>query len=211
MGNIFKTEAKIERKDELFQIGIETLERDGWIVSRATGLGKASVRRITKGSQTLLVTIRTTQDQWIAFPQKPGGKGWVTLGDVDVVLAVSVNDREAPSEVLVHWIDAKEMQARFDRAAKARGFRPHERRPLWIPLYKEDDGGRYAGGGAGLQHKPIARVPMNTGSKPPNGTLPRIGIGSAPDDEPFTIAVAKRRLAHALGVPESNIKISVEW
>ena len=210
MGDIFKKEGKLERKDQLLRIGIETLERDGWVVSKATGLGKASVRRITKGSETLLVTIRTTQDQWIAFPQKPGGKGWITLGDVDVVLAVSVNDREAPTEVWVHWIDAKEMRDRFDRAAKARGFRPNERRALWIPLYIEDDGDRYAGGGAGLKHPPIARVALK-GIKPPNGKPPHVGIGSASAEEPFTIAVAKRRLAHALGVPESNIKISVEW
>lgn len=209
MANIFKTEAKVVRKGELFRAGVETLQRDGWSVNRAPGMGKASVRRIKKGSRELLVTIRTTQDQWIAFPQKPGGKGWVTLGDVDVVLAVSVNDRDVPTEIWVHWIEAKEMQARFDRAAKLRGFQPQERRPLWIPLYHEDDGDRHAGGGAGLQHEPIARVPLSAGIKPPNGKPPL--TQAAADDEPFTIAVAKRRLAAALGVPEANVKISVEW
>lgn len=212
MANIFKTEEKSDRKQRLFSAGIEVLERDGWSVSRVSGLGKSSVRRIVKGSKELRVSIRTTQDTWIAFPKDPDEKGWVTLNDVDVVLAVSLYPRESPKEIWVHWIDAKEMHERFDRAAKARGFRPRKRQPLWIPLYIEDDGDRYAGGGAGLQHKPIARLPLGSGGNaPPNGVTRHGGFASTPDDEPFTIALAKKRLSNALGVPESNIKISVEW
>jgi hypothetical protein len=42
------------------------------------------------------VSIRTTQNQWIAFPRRLDNKGWGTLSDVDVVLAVSVDDVEQP-------------------------------------------------------------------------------------------------------------------
>src|SRR5688500_9428833 len=111
MGDIFGKPEKRPRKDRLFQIGVQTLERDGWYVERATGMGKGSVRRITKGNQKLLAAIRTTQDTWIAFPPKPGGKGWITLDDVNVVLVVSVDKKDSPKYARVHWFDAKDLRA----------------------------------------------------------------------------------------------------
>ena len=142
MTNIFKTPEKVERKERLFEIGVQTLQGNGWTVTRESGLHKASVRRITKNGKSLLVSIRTTQDQWIAFPARANGKGWNTLDDVDVVLAVSVDSKETPREALVHWLDASEMRKRFDSAAKARSaagrVTPH-RRGVWIPLYMRED------------------------------------------------------------------------
>jgi len=213
MGNIFKSQEKRDRKKRLFEIGVQTLERDGWNVERATGMGKASVRKLSKGSQKLLVSIRTSQDTWIAFPPKPRGKGWITLDDVNVVLAVSVDNREAPKSALVHWLDAKELRTRFDRAAKANdnGSKLGSRGPFWIPLYNKDDGTpQYAGGGAGLENEPIARVPLNESSESrANGTSN--GRGTAAEElKSLTIPTAKRLLSISLGVPESSIKISVE-
>src|SRR5690348_3848910 len=114
MTNIFKTPEKKERKRQLFRIGIETLQKQGWTVQKEKGLGKSSVRRITKDGKSQLVSIRTSQDQWLAFPPNPNGKGWITLDDVDVVLAVSVDVRDAPHEAWVHWIPADEMRQRFN-------------------------------------------------------------------------------------------------
>lgn len=217
MTNIFKTAKKVERKGRLFEIGLQTLEEAGWTVSRAPGMGKASVRRITKDGASHLVSIRTTQDQWIAFPPKPEDKGWITLDEVDVVLAVSVDANDPPKEALVHWFDAKDMQKRFDRALAARrkeGRVQPERRGVWIPLYVregESENVSYVGGGAGLDHPPIARVPMQGTAMPPNGPPP---VTTAPDvdetAEGLTIAAAKRGLALRFGVPESSIKIMVE-
>lgn len=217
MTNIFKTPEKRARKNELFQIGIETLQKEGWIVTKAK-LGKSSVRRIAKGGESKLVSIRTTQDQWIAFPPKTKGKGWITLDDVDVVLAVSVDANEPPREALVHWLPGDEMRQRFDLALKARKEADRvqpDRRGVWIPLYEREDASEnvsYVGGGAGLDHPPIARVPMNgEGSTPPS-----IGSDGLADDDGredeigLTIGQAKRRLSLSLGVPESSIKITVE-
>src|SRR5687768_11138979 len=142
MTNIFKSGDKRWRKRRLFQIGLEVLEKDGWRVSRERGMGKASVRRIERPGESRLVTIRTTLDQWIAFPTKPKGKGWVTLDEVDVVVAVSVDNPDSPRDVLVHWIAADDMRQRFDaayRARKAVNRVQPERRGLWIPLYQRED------------------------------------------------------------------------
>jgi hypothetical protein len=228
MTNIFKTPEKRARKNELFQIGIETLHKEGWTVTKAK-LGKSSVRRIERGGESKLVSIRTTQDQWIAFPPKTKGKGWITLDDVDVVLAVSVDANEPPREALVHWLPGDEMRQRFDLALKARkedGRVQPDRRGVWIPLYEREDASEnvsYVGGGAGLDHPPIARVPMSGSSvnarTMPNGegsTPPSIGSDDRADDDGredvigLTIGQAKRGLSLSLGVPESSITIMVE-
>ena len=44
----------------------------------------------------------------------------MTLSDIDVVLAVSVDDRHDPKFAQVHMIEADEMRQRFDRAYSAR-------------------------------------------------------------------------------------------
>ena len=67
MTNIFGQPEKLDLKRELFAIGVKALEDAGWTVERATGSGKSSVRRIKKGGESKLVSIRTTQDRWIAF------------------------------------------------------------------------------------------------------------------------------------------------
>src|SRR5438874_284259 len=118
MTNIFKSPEKRGRKKRLVEIGMQTLEKEGWTVTREK-LGKSSVRRISKDGDRKLVSIRTTQDTWLAFPPKPNGKGWFTLDDVDVVLAVSV-DPTSKREAWVHWLPADEMRERYDLAYKAR-------------------------------------------------------------------------------------------
>lgn len=219
MTNIFNSPEKHERKQRLFEIGVETLEKEGWTVSKEKGLGKSSVRRITKNGANKLVSIKTTQDQWLSFAPEPKGNGWSwsTLDDVDVVLAVSVDANVPPREALVHWLPADETRERFDRAMKARKeshrVQP-DRRGVWIPLYEREDESEnvsYVGGGAGLDHPPIARVPMNgRGSTPPPARPDDLTDDDQDHKIPLTIPEAKRRLSFSLGVPESSIKILVE-
>ena len=96
-------------KNHLFNIAVDALRKAGWKVS-STGNGKSSVRRIVKGGVTKLVSIRTTQDTWIAFPRREEDKGWRTLDDVDQVVAVSVDDRHNPKFAKVHILDGDEMR-----------------------------------------------------------------------------------------------------
>jgi hypothetical protein len=213
MTDVYKTPEKVARKYRLFDIGLETLRAQNWKVERIAGAGKASVRLITKGGQSRRVSVRTTQDQWIAFPRQADDKGWVTLSEVDVVLAVSVDDVEHPNAALVHWIEGDDMRARFDRGYKARREAGHQiplGRGVWLPLYIAEDSNvaRYVGGGAGIDHPEIARVPLDSGAPPPDVTDE--AEHNWDEDRPLTISEAKRRLALSLGVPESSIKISVE-
>jgi len=213
MTNVLATPEKVSRRDRLFQIGLETLHKNGWRVERIPGFGKSSVRKITKGGKSRKVSIRTSQDAWIAFPRNDANNGWVTLSDVDVVLAVSVDDRHDPKFAQVHMIEADEMRQRFDRAYGARikaGYNIPLGRGVWVSLYHPDgtDPVTHVGGGAGLDHPPIARVPLESEESDSDVSVETKNLNDV--DKPLTIAEAKRRLAMTLGVDPSSIKITVE-
>ncbi|PYQ19685.1 MAG: hypothetical protein DMF81_21060 [Acidobacteria bacterium] len=221
MTNIYKDPKKRDMKRRLLEIAIETLQAQGWTVERTTG--GASIRTIRKGGESYRISIRTSQDQWIAFPRREDDKAWVTLSSVDVVVVVSVDDLRHPSAARVHWIEADKLRVRFDRAYMARKKAKYSvplGRGLWIPLYIDEDGSpSHAGGGVGNMYPEIARVPL-AATEPERDPLVasraiatqiRANGSVAPaDDQSLTIGEAKRRLALTLGVPEASIKISVE-
>ena len=165
MTNVFSTPEKALLRTRLFQIGLETLTEQGWKVERVLRLGKPSVRSIRKANESKVVSIRTTQDTWIAFPRKDDDSGWVTLSDVDAVVAVSVDDRENPKYALVHMVTGDEMRERFDRAYKARKAAGHAvptGRGVWVSLYFPDaeEPVSHVGAGAGLDNPAIARISL---------------------------------------------------
>ena len=165
MTNVYATPKKVSTKTRLFEAGVAALEREGWKVERIAKAGKASVRRITKDKESCVVSIRTTQDTWIAFPRTKDDKQWVTLADVDFVVAVSVDDKDNARFAQVHMLDGDDMRACFDRAYAARikaGYHISTGRGMWVSLYFEEaiDPVTHVGAGAGLKSPPIARVPL---------------------------------------------------
>lgn len=211
MINASGTPEKVARRDKLFDIGVSVLEKQGYTVGRVPGLGKSSVRRITKGGKSQIVSIRTTQDTSIAFPRNSTDTGWVTLSEVDAVVAVSVDDRLDPKFAQVHIIDGNEIRKRFDRTYAARMDAGHSiplGRGVWLSLYvpDSDDSPTHVGAGAGLDFPYIAKVPLSGAMAETVAPAPQTFI----DDAPLTIAEAKRRLALSLGVDPSSIKITVE-
>jgi hypothetical protein len=207
MTDVYGTPEKVRLKRRLFEIGLETLKSMGYTVERAQG--GSSVRRVTKDGESKLVSIRTTQDRYIAFPRKKDG-AWRTLDEVDIVVAVSVDDREAPRYAWVHLLPGDEMRDRFRRsyeARKALGLKMPPGRGIWLSLYKKEstDNPRRVGAGAGLAHPRVATVSLAEGD---NGPGPQQPIVEPPVG--LTITEAKRLLAKSLGVNESSIKITVE-
>src|SRR5260370_33588323 len=120
MTKVLGTPEKVSRRDRLFQIGLEALRQNGWKVERIPGFGKSSVRGMTKGAKSRRVSIRTSRETWIAFRRHEADNGWVTLSDVDTVLAVSVDDRHDPKFAQVHMTGADEGRRRSDRGSGAR-------------------------------------------------------------------------------------------
>jgi hypothetical protein len=222
MTNVSGTLKKRATRTGLFAFAVETLEKEGWTVSRVPRGGKASLRLITKGKESHKVSIRTSQDAWIAFPRKTKGAGWVTLDEVDFVVAVSVNDRDNPTEARVHMIPGDDARSRFERAYAARKAAQHtlpDGRGIWLSLYNKDEADpvSHIGAGMGLDYKPLAVLDLTKASLPTGADkLDEETAGDEDEDgapegsAPLTIPEAKRRLAETLGVPETAIKISIE-
>lgn len=228
MTNVSGTPKKRATRRGLFAFAIGALEKEGWTVSRVPRGGKASLREIRRGDECWKVSIRTSQDAWIAFPRKRGEDGWVTLDDVDFVVASSVNDRHNPTIARVHMVPGDDARARFNRAYAARRKADHvipEGRGIWLSLYEKEvtEPVSYVGGGIGLAWPAIAELDLTRSALPTgdgeldddapeddaDDTAPP-ALAAAPVDAPLSIPEAKRRLAVTLGVPESAIKISIE-
>src|SRR5260370_39959483 len=105
MTNVSATEEKLLIRTRLFRVAEEALEKNGWRVERIARSGKSSMRRITKGKLEKTVSIRTSQDTWIAFPRTPDDDAWATLADVDYVVAASVDSRDNPQFARGHLLE----------------------------------------------------------------------------------------------------------
>jgi hypothetical protein len=214
MTNIYGTPEKVTMKAALFGAAISALEDSGWKVERVVGSGKSSVRRITKGTVSKVVSIRTTQDRSIAFPRIEGDKSWRTLDEVDAVVAASVDDKDNPHFANIHLLPGDEMRDRFNRTYEARLKAGHTipvGRGVWLSLYANESLSpvHLVGAGAGLKHPAFAKVPLDlTTLISANNEVDEEDAKS--DEAPLTIAEAKRRLAITFNVDPSNIKIIVE-
>ncbi|MBK1668446.1 hypothetical protein CKO28_10410 [Rhodovibrio sodomensis] len=213
MTNVSQTESKTTIRNQLQRAAVEALEQNGWTVERMPGTGKSSLRRIKKGTDARIVSIRTTQDQWIAFPRINERDEFGTLPKVDFVVASSVDDRHHPKTALVHLLDGDEMRERFARAVKARkaaGYALQVGRGIWISLYQEEATSPVTrvGAGAGRQTPPIARIPLQNVGHQDLSSVDEVDR----DDETarLTIPEAKALLAESFGVDPSNVKITIE-
>jgi hypothetical protein len=198
---------------------VQALEENGWKVQKGSVGGKSSLRRMTKGGETKIVSIRTSQDAWIAFPRNENNTGFATLEEADYVVAASLDDKHVPKFINIHLIPGDEMRDRFDRAYAAReaaGHKFHDGRGHWLSLYDNESPTpvSHVGAGAGLKFPPLARYALDAGSLPDeeaDGDLrePDEVVPQQPAAR-LTIAEAKRLLAESLGVEISAIKITIE-
>lgn len=215
MTNIFATPSKAATKTKLFNSGIEALEQEGWKVERIPKVGKSSIRRIVKGDESKVVTIRTTQDTYIAFPRDDEDKEWATLSMADLVVAVSVDDADNPRFAQVHFIDGDEMRDRFDRSYNARIAAGHSigtGRGMWLGLYEpeQSDSPSQVGAGAGLKHPPVATFPLSDASEEKSKPAATEAAPTVSKNAPLSISDARRQLAETFGVDPANVKITIE-
>jgi hypothetical protein len=212
MTNVSANKEKVLNRRKLFELGVAALEKAGWQVEKIPGVGKSSVRRIVKGAERYTVSIRTTQDTWIAFPRTDDDAGWITLDDVDYVVAVTVDDKDAPTEGQVFFVDGNEMRERFDRGYRARleaGHSIPRGRGVWISMFvpENPDVPTTIGGGIALQKKPLLTQKLDAVK---SVEMPSHSVSDRDDDAPLTIAEAKRRLAQSFGVEPDKVKIMIE-
>jgi hypothetical protein len=218
MTNIFGKPGKRELKKKLFAAAVMVLEGQGWKVERVTGAGKSSLRRITKQGGSKTVTIRTTQNTWIAFPRNKKNDGWGTLEEVDFVIATSVDNPENPKLACVHMIPGDDMRSRFDRAFAARKKADYALplgRGIWISLYEDEANSpvTHVGAGAGNAYPPLGSVSLSKLSASSDEVDDEdgedISVASDAAEGPLTIAEAKRRLALTFGVGVDQVSITI--
>lgn len=219
---------KVAVRNFLRTRAIEELKKLGYNVERIPRAGKGSLRRLVKDGVTKTVTIRTSQDAWIAFPRNADDTGWSTLEDADLVVAASLKAKDS-DRANFHLFDADDIRARFDRALAARQRANHvipAERGIWISLYQEEatDPVSMVGAGAGLDRKSLLAedvpVELDNGglgeedeearASPPTRFTFGEATPSPSSEEPLTIPEAKRRLALTFGVDPSAIRITVE-
>lgn len=211
MANVTATPEKKEIRIALVNAAVSALESQGWTVKKVKGTGRGRVRRITRGNESRLAVIRTTQDTWIAFPRNADDTEWVTLSEIDLVVASSVDDPSNPRFALVHLIEGDDMRDRFNRAYIARRAAGHtipKGRGVWLSLYNEDGTSpvQRVGAGAGLKNPAIARIPLEQSNNAASEATDEAIRGTVP----LTIAEAKARLAKTFGVSPSDVKITIE-
>lgn len=217
MTNIFSTPKKVSRKTELFNASLAALEKEGWTVERIPKVGKSSIRRIVKNDESKVVTIRTSQDTYIAFPRDDEAEEWATLSMADMVVAASIDDRENPRFAQIHLIDGDEMRDRFDRSYKARldaGHSIPSGRGMWLSLYEKEQTEipSLVGAGAGLDNPPISRVPLEneTSQKSDMRSKSSLPTSASTSNAQLSISDAREQLAKTFGVDPSHVKISIE-
>jgi hypothetical protein len=183
---------------KLFEIALKALEQDGYVIEKIPGKGKSSLRKISKDGTSQRVTIRTSGDGhgYIAFQRSE--TAWLTLPEVDSVVAVSVRNKERPEFAHVDRIEGKEIQDRLDQQYAdrlAEGYIIRPGHPVYLSL-------------ADLPKTWTYEVPLTLESSVAQGRQSETNIVG--EEPPLTISEAKRRLAISLGVDPSNIKISIE-
>lgn len=203
-------------KGKLLSLAEQSLKDAGWVVERVPrgekGSRYSSVRKIKKDGLEYLASIRTTKDCWFAFHTINNGKNWKTLDDVDYVIASSCKNDGDISIVKVHMMPASEVRTEFDKnyAAKIKsGHTVSNDTPIWLSLYDNDDTNSplYAGAGLGQKHKPLTITAIGT----EKNTTEHFEEDETVEFEGISIQEAKRRLSIELNVPESSIKISIEY
>ncbi len=191
---------------------IEAAEAAGFNVSRQTGVGRGPNQRLVleRDGETLTAALRTSRDQWVAFP--PDGEGgWRTLDDVDAVLLSIVDqpqDEDATSAT-VWLVPAEVARPRFDAMADIMSERGSELRPgmgVWVHAKRLDDDHRYAAGSGMVEGiEPLAEsVAIEPGAQP---ELDPADEREAFDASPVDAAIAT--LADELGIDPARISISI--
>jgi hypothetical protein len=162
-------------KRQLFDVAEQGLRnREGWAIER-TGSRNTSERRIVRGSERHLVSIKTSRDTYFGF-----GRSGASPENYDFIVVASVDKKENPTEIRVHkfpGIKVAERLAAHREARRANG-ESGEMLHNWLSLYTRDYAGRYQdpGGGLGLDFPPIFRVPLGLLGEPLDIPAPTVNV-----------------------------------
>lgn len=126
----------------LSDVAMKAMRADGWTITKAPGHGRANVWNISKKGKDGRVSIRTTQNRWIAYQPQDGGKHWKTLDAVDFVCVSAFSydeSSDSPTGVDVHLIEANVIRDVFNQNHSARISEDHtvtDNFGMWVCIDK---------------------------------------------------------------------------
>lgn len=193
-------------------------DKQGYKLERLPGRGRSNVWTMQPDGEKRLVSIRTTQDRWFAFPRVKSG--WKTLDKVDVVIVSAVDDVDDPKYAQVFIFPADEVRKRFNDSYEARikgGRVVRENFGMWIGLDR-DDRKRPASVGSGLveKYKPIATYPLTelASSDEDWAEDSLVSDDAESFEEPHTIAEvlaqASSAIARIAGVKPDKVRLDLK-
>ena len=216
MENQYKKLSASRKRNMLVEAAVRTLEEAGLAPGRMPGRGRSNTWRIEEDGQQKRVSIRTTQNRWLAFPPLEGGTRWKTLDDVDAVVVAAVDAPDNPRHVEVYRFNAKEVRRRFDAAYAARREAGHvlqDNYGVWVCL-DADDRGIAASAGAGLAqaYPRIARfslegLPVQDGARPEAAPAGSALASREAQNFAEILDQARERIAGFLGVGVESVRL----
>lgn len=200
------------------QAARRALEDARFNVERLPGRGRSNMWNIERDGETVIASVRTSQDRFVAFPPLNNGASWKTLDEAEKVVIATVDDPETPENVEVYLFDAAEVRKRFDASYQARRDAGHSIKNdfgMWLAI-DVDDRDTPAAIGSGLVegHPPIATFSIDElrPAAEVSDTVPRSKADSPP--APVTIAdvLARARgdIAMIASVSENAIHLEIK-
>ncbi len=224
--NLLETLTRRILRNLLVDAAKQAAEKEGYKLQRVPGRGLSNIWNMEKDGKTEKVSIRTTQDRWIAFPRIERGTKWKTLDEVDMVIVAAVDSKESPKNIEVYIFPASEVRKRFNDAYAARdkdGQINYDNFGMWVALDEDLRGiARSVGSGIVKQYPRVAVYSIEAllSAAPIANQPPHTGIGGTIDEgtgqevQPATIAEVmawtRRRVAEIAGVRVDAVKLDLK-
>src|SRR5262249_44701237 len=144
---------------------VDGAKMQGYVMTRQPGRGMSNTWVAKKAGEQKRVSIRTSQDRWIAFPPLNNGARWKTLDEVDLVIVAGVDSADDPRNVEVCIFPAAEVRRRFDASYRARiahGQTIRDDFGMWVRLDAPDvDLPSRIGSGLAVDYPSVARISID--------------------------------------------------
>ena len=186
----------------------------GYKLKKIPGRGQSNKWLYSKAGKTGKMAIKHSRDRRFAFENL--SPGWKTLDEVDLIVVVSVDDKELPKRLEVYLFDANEVRDCFNKNREARlaASMKVNNYPMWISLdMKPDDRPNNVGSGLAAKYPAIEVVNIVYPNTPtpdpvnPSQGAKQIKTKSVAD----VIDGAKTEIATITSIPIEQITIELKF
>ncbi len=202
-----------EQRKFMTKCVIEAYENEGYSMKKIPGRGLSNTWHVEKDGKQQKLSIRTTQDQWFAFPKSKDG--WKTLDDVDLVAVASIDNIEKPQNILVYKFNADEVRNCFNASRDARlnaGMIVKDDYGMWVGLNKfsSQDFPQGVGSGLGEKYPPTSfKIPTSNLANSEENTETDFSLLSSKNSVENIVEIARKDISALIGIPKDKITLEV--